>query len=276
MTNTDRKRYLDLLKKVLIDLHRIDAVYYSPGITYTHSLQSRILKNFADVVRQKRDYYLCKRIEASLDDRLEGHDWPMYSETMIGYKRLDNIHYCYEQIVKDGIEGDMIETGVWRGGACIFMNALVQSYNEKRQIWVCDSFEGLPKPNEAMYPEDKGDIHHQYNALAVSLEQVKANFKRYDLLTENVKFLKGWFSDTLPTIPAQKFALVRLDGDMYESTMDALVNLYHKLEPGGYLIVDDYALGPCKKAINDFRDKHSITEEIIQIDSTGVYWRKSI
>jgi hypothetical protein len=89
-----------------------------------------------------------------------------------------------------------------------------------------------------------------------------------------VRFLKGWFKDTLPTAPIQKLAVVRLDGDLYESTLDALKYLYPKLSIGGYLIVDDYAVTMCKKAVHDFRTACNITEEIRDIDGLGAFWQR--
>ena len=74
--------------------------------------------------------------------------------------------------------------------------------------------------------------------------------------------------------PIEQLAILRLDGDLYESTMDALVPLYEKVSPGGFVIVDDYgAWEPCRKAVDDFRAQHGITDEIVEVDWTGVYWR---
>ena len=161
---------------------------------------------------------------------------------MIGLKRMENIEFCVKNIIADKIPGDLIETGVWRGGATIFMRALLKVNNvDDRVVWVADSFEGLPKPDEDKYAADKGDKHHTKEELAIGVEIVKANFEKYGLLDDQVKFLVGWFKDTLPTAPIKKLALIRLDGDMYGSTMDALVSLYPKLSPGGYLIIDDWA-----------------------------------
>ena len=69
--------------------------------------------------------------------------------------------------------------------------------------------------------------------------------------------------------------MIRVDGDLYESTMDTLVNLYPRLSPGGYVIVDDYAFAPCRQAVEDFRLEHAITDPIEQVDWTGAYWRRS-
>ncbi len=211
-----------------------------------------------------------------LGKRAVGIDWPEQAHTMIGLARLENIQRCVEDVIARGVPGDLIETGVWRGGATIFMRSILAAYGVRdRKVFVADSFEGLPPPNAALYPADAGDKHHEQQALAISLEQVQRHFDLYGLLDDQVRFLKGWFKDTLPTAPIDKLAVARLDGDMYESTMDGLNALYGKLSSGGYLIVDDYGAVPaCKKAVEDFRAKHGITEPIEPIDWTGVFWRK--
>jgi O-methyltransferase len=168
------------------------------------------------------------------------------------------------------------KTGVWRGGACIFMRAILAAFNDPdRRVWVADSFAGLPPPNSDQYPADAGDTHHLIKALAVPLEEVKSNFSRYNMLDEKVVFLKGWFKDTLSAAPIEKLAILRLDGDMYESTIQALDSLYHKLSPGEFTIMDDYDQPHCRLAVTDFRARHDVTEQIVQIDERGVFWRKS-
>lgn len=208
--------------------------------------------------------------------RERGLDWPSHAQTMIGIKRLTNLQALTESVISDNVPGDLIETGVWRGGACILMRAILYAYNiTDRYIWVADSFEGLPPANEQQYPADAGSDFHKYDELAVTLEQVQENFRIYGLLDEQTKFIKGWFKDTLPGAPIGQLALLRLDGDMYESTMDALTSLYPKLSPHGYVIVDDYHVVPaCKAAIDDYCSANGLQPEIIEIDGVGVYWRK--
>ncbi len=211
--------------------------------------------------------------------RIDGRDWPkdLQGETMIGIKRLDNIYACLKTIIDDDIEGDLIETGVWRGGAVIFMKGILEAYNiTDKKVWLADSFEGVPPPNVDEYPADKDDKLYTYDQLRVSKEDVAANFAKYDLLDDNVLFLKGWFKDTLHTAPIDKLSLLRLDGDLYESTYQALEALYPKLSPGGFCIIDDYGTFEyCAQAVTDYRVKMNITEDIFDIDSWGVYWRKS-
>ena len=211
------------------------------------------------------------------DLRERGLDWPSRAETMIGEKRLANLRALTEAVIAESVPGDLIETGVWRGGACILMRAVLFARNiSDRCVWVADSFEGLPPANESQYPADAGSNFHTYAQLAVSLDEVRDNFRSYGLLDEQVKFLKGWFKDTLPTAPIGQLALIRLDGDMYESTMDALTSLYPKLSHRGYVIVDDYHVVPaCKAAVADYCESNGIKPEIVEIDGVGVYWRKS-
>src|SRR6516162_9932055 len=102
------------------------------------------------------------------------------AHTMIGMRRMDNIQYCIENVLNDNIAGDLIETGVWRGGASIFMRGVLAAYGiTDRTVWVADSFEGLPPPNAEKYPADAGDRHHQSSALAISREQVQSHFEKY-------------------------------------------------------------------------------------------------
>ncbi len=204
----------------------------------------------------------------------EGRDWPLEAETMIGMARLENLQTRVVDVLERGVPGDIIETGVWRGGACIFMRAILRAYGcDDKTVWVADSFEGLPRP-DGRYIQDANDRHWRYSdVLAVSIADVKAAFERYGLLDEQVRFLPGWFKDSLPNAPIQKLSVLRLDGDMYSSTMDAWVNLYPKLSPGGFLIVDDYeATNTCRDAVEDYRQLKAITEPLQKVDWSAVFW----
>ncbi len=202
-----------------------------------------------------------------------GH-WPATAETMIEMPRMDQLHAAIRDVLTHNVPGDFIECGVWRGGATIFMRAALEAYGDSaRRVWAADSFEGLPKPNPALYPADQGDRLWTMTELAVGVHQVKANFDRYGLLDDRVQFLVGWFKDTLPSAPIEKLAVLRVDADLYESTTQALEYLYPKLSAGGYCIIDDYgAVASCRKAVEDFRARHGIRDELQRIDDTGVYW----
>ncbi len=275
MPNSPELLYLDLLKKTLsFTLWPEPPMPISTFSSRPSALKRMFVSTISSVLNLKH-LQLVRRRKITESERTEGKNWPGYADTMIGMKRLDNLQYCVETVLADKVDGDFIETGVWRGGACIFMRAILAAHGvTDRKIYVADSFEGLPKPEEEKYSADKGDRHHVYDFLAVSKDEVQSNFQRYGLLDDQVVFLKGWFKDTLPHLKAEKLAIIRLDGDMYSSTMDALNNLYSKLSVGGFCIIDDYALEGCKLAVADFRKQHSITSEIKQIDWTGAYWRK--
>jgi len=197
------------------------------------------------------------------------------AHTMIGEKRLDNIKFCIETVLKENVSGDFIETGIWRGGACIFMRGILKAYDvSDRIVWCADSFDGVPEPS---WPQDSNfNISKSVlPVLAVPLEEVQELFQRYGLLDEQVKFLEGWFKDTLGEAPINKISILRLDGDLYESTMDALNLLYEKVQSGGFIIVDDYeSCPPCKAAIVDFRQQNNIVASLEVIDGHSVYWRK--
>lgn len=208
--------------------------------------------------------------------RSQGTDWPAEAETMIGRQRLDNLHGCITQVLTDGVPGDLIETGVWRGGAVILMRAVLAAHRTTdRTVWVADSFCGLPPPDPGTFPADAGDTLWRHSRLAIGVDEVKANFSRYQLLDRQVQFLPGWFRDTLPSAPIERLAVMRLDGDLYESTMVALEALYPKLSVGGYVIVDDYgSLEPCRMAVHDYRNEHGVVEEIVPVDRAAIYWRR--
>jgi hypothetical protein len=204
--------------------------------------------------------------------------------TLLPLHRLDNLRQCVSEIVRKEIPGDLIETGVWRGGATIFMRGLLKAYgDDTRTVWVADSFEGLPEPDAERFPKEAASFHspivqRHSKKLAVSYESVRSNFEAYGLLDERVRFLKGWFKDTLPDAPIRQLALLRLDGDYYESTMDALTSLYDKLSVGGFVIVDDYGEDDwthCRQAIDEFRERRGIKDPLIPVDSRCCYWQRT-
>lgn len=249
--------YLDLLKKSLL------------GLIYQDSPVATFLGAIPDLVPKE---------EFNPALRAIGDDWPSQAHTMIGAKRMDNLQECTERILANGVPGDLVETGVWRGGATIFMRGLLRAYDvTDRVVWVVDSFEGFPPPDPVSYPADQGKFLNGLNQiLAVSITEVNENFARYGLLDDQVRFLAGWFRDTLPTAPIEQLAILRLDGDLYESTILALEHLYPKLSVGGYVIIDDYNLEPCSQAVTHFRMTHAVVEEIQTIAGSGVFWRREV
>jgi len=200
--------------------------------------------------------------------------------TMLPEKTLDNIEFAIRKVVAENIEGDFLEAGVLRGGAVIFAYYILKELGSNKKVFAADSFEGLPKPNVEKYPQDLGDPHWRLPELRASLESVIDNFKLFGDIDKNVIFLRGWFRDTLTTPEIKKLSVLRLDGDMYESTWTTLEPLYPKLSSGGVCIIDDFGHVRAKQAVLDYREKFKITDEIKIIDETpgaypSAYWIKS-
>lgn len=285
-------KYIELLKASLLN-----ELYIENEARILHTLINRLnggfvnFNDYFDIAQSKPEVMSLLRDAKSNGDTItllqkmadgstrEAHELRNLTElshTMIGKKRLDNLQHCVETVISENIPGDFIETGIWRGGACIFMRGILAAYGiTDRTVWAADSFEGVPPPT---WPEDAGfDISRDVlPVLAVPLEDVQQLFSRYGLLDEKVQFLKGWFKDSLPRAPIEKLSILRLDGDLYESTMTALAPLFNKVSRGGFVIVDDYgSCPPCKRAVDDFRAQQGITDALQVIDRQSVYWRKS-
>lgn len=264
--------YLDLMKKVLTRALLANGLERHTIIP--HGPKSRLLCRF-NRVAARFGLEAVRLAESSAEDYLESGHAAMNrvedAETMLGTRQLDHMQQCIVDVLTRNVPGDLLEAGVWRGGMTIFMRAVLKAYeNIDRKVWVADSFAGLPEIDRQheTFAWQKGDM-------AISLQTVKHNFARYGLLDEQVSFLKGFFADTLPKAPIQSLAILRVDADLYQSTLDVLRNLYSKLSVGGYAIFDDYQnLPDCRRAIDVFRARHGIDEEICRIDERAVYWQK--
>lgn len=259
-------RYLDLLESAL--LHTL----YRP--IDTGEPPEHIVQAFVELFKGS-DFRPRPEAGDPLHNRNEGRDWPIYAPTMIGRKRLASLRKCATTVIDEGIPGDMIEAGSWRGGAGIMLRGVIEALDADRNVYIADSFQGLPKPDPDRYPADAVDQGHTATELAIPREEVEATFERFGLLDDRVRFVEGWFKDTLPGLSEHTWSLVRIDGDLYESTMDGLRNLYPGLAPGGFVVIDDYGFGNCRQAVDDYRAEHGITEEIVEVDWTGIYWRRS-
>ena len=270
--------YLELLKRSILgslyDESSWEVLQDNKKGIFSFPLNLQFLRDFIIKIFLKKNIVLVKKKPFNLEKIHEGKSFPNIGYTMISKKRLDHLQNCIENIIENKIEGDFIETGVWRGGSTIFMRALLKVHVVKDKIvWVADSFSGMPKPKDK---SDGSDLS-KFSILNVSLEQVKSNFEKFELLDNQVKFLKGWFKDTLPIAPIKKLSLIRLDGDLYSSTIDSLNNLYSKLSKGGYVIIDEYYDWPeCKKAVDDFRRENLINDEIKKIDWSSAFWEKKL
>ncbi len=279
---TDFKdQYVELLKQALCASLYDESAWrpVSGPIAQDKASSSAIGRAKRAVVEslRKRGMALVRLHPYDAEARRQGLDWPLFGYTMTGRVRLDTLERCINDVIDNNVPGDIVETGVWRGGSMILARALLKVRDVKdRAIWCADSFEGMPVPTETDPAKSTGEDLSDIDYLAVSLDQVKSNFARFGLLDDQVNFLKGWFSDTLPTAPIDRISILRLDGDLYESTNDALMALYDKVSIGGYVIVDDYFGWPgCKKAVDEFRAARSVEAPLVAIDAASAIWQRT-
>lgn len=267
--------YLELLKKTLLN-----EINPENGLRISYLLECMDTSRPYDLDRviqtPRHESAALESLRADPDGRENYRERVFgFPFTMIGRARLDNLQMCVETVISEGIEGDFLEAGVWRGGAAIFMKAVADALGDRaRRVWVADSFRGVPPPT---HEADAGVDLYLDPCLAVPGETVRSHFERFGLLDERVFFLEGWFSETLAGAPIERLAVLRADGDLYESTMDVLEGLYDRVSAGGFVIIDDYgALDCCRAATEDFRRDRGIAAPLHTIDWTGVYWRKPL
>lgn len=256
-----RVAYLELLKLCLCDLA---------------GARTMSVSRTGDTRRPDNSQVTSRELDqGELRLRVMGADWPFSGLTMIGLEKLDDLQTCIESVVADGVEGDVIEAGVWRGGASLLVRATLDSLGaDERTVWVADSFRGLPAPNEGAFPKDVDLDLSRVDFLAAPVEEVRSYFARFGC-EQGVEFVEGFFDETLPSLRDHRWSVVRLDGDTYEATWLGLESLYPGLSVGGYLIIDDFGLiKECRAAVRDFRREHGIKERIEKIDWNGVRWRR--
>lgn len=199
-------------------------------------------------------------------------------DTMSERSTLDHLHDCVDTVLDEEVPGDLIETGVWKGGLTVLMRGVLQAHGAvDRVVWVADSFEGLPEPDPRAALADAIGyfLMEPIDRLRIAQDRVESTFRKHGLLDEQVRFLPGWFADTLPSAPIDRLAVLRLDGDWYDSTKCALEALYPRLSPGGFVVIDDYGLPlGCRQAVDEYRQQHAIDEAIQWVNGHVVWWRK--
>jgi len=153
-----RELYLDIVRRSLLD-----AVYDHPELIPV--APTGPIKRATVGILARRGLEAVRRRGFDPARRAEGKGWPLHAHTMIGTTRLLNIQACIEEVVRDEVPGDAIETGVWRGGGSIFMRAVLRAHGvTDRIVWVADSFKGLPSPDAARYPADAGSNLHTFRS----------------------------------------------------------------------------------------------------------------
>lgn len=162
------------------------------------------------------------------------------------------------------IPGDIVECGTWKGGMIAGMAKLL---GNSRHYYLFDSFEGLPDAKEIdgeaaiRWQSDKTSKHYHDNCSATEQDAYMA-MKKAGIT--NPSIIKGWFMDSLPHVTFEKgIAILRMDADWYDSTLEILSHLFTKVNPGGIIIIDDYyTWDGCAKAVHDYLSQHKGTERI--------------
>lgn len=190
--------------------------------------------------------------------------------TLLTRTQLDLVEQAVLAVEKQGVPGDFLEAGIWRGGVIILMRALIDAYNiSGRKVFAADSFAGIPKNTRAVNdPVDLWD-----DRWIASLVEVKQAIGRFGLLDDKIEFVVGFFEQSLKSLEGQRFSVVRLDSDSYDSVETSLEYLYPLLSPGGFLIIDDWHLPGCRMAVLEYRSQLGIRDEIHEWDGNA-YWVK--
>jgi hypothetical protein len=201
--------------------------------------------------------------------------------TMTSTERLNGLCEAVRYINETGIEGDIVECGVWRGGSMMAIaEMLKRSGDTSRNLHLFDTFEGMSEPTEAdvsvdgatavdqLANEDKNDGKSVW--CVASLEDVQSHMTQTGYPNERVHYHVGKVEETIPEAAPSKIALLRLDTDWYESTAHEMEHLFSRLSDGGVLIVDDYGHWQgARRAVDEYFAKHSIGMMLHRLDYTG-------
>jgi|JI8StandDraft_1071087.scaffolds.fasta_scaffold03834_6 O-methyltransferase len=200
--------------------------------------------------------------------------------TMTSMERLLVLDEAADYITRQGIEGVIVECGVWRGGSSMMMaKTLMNRGDQAREMYLYDTYEGMSEPTAEDVSLHGSVAEKKYNSTIkdghsdwcfASLEDVTKNMQSTGYDMTKVRFVKGKVEDTIPTTIPEKIAVLRLDTDWYESTKHEMEYLYPRLVPGGVLIIDDYGHWQgAKKAIEEYFAAHGGRPFMHRIDYTG-------
>ncbi len=266
--------HLNLLKQALTGIHLANYGEFKPKYSGGDTFRLKPLY-LLDRFLKKRGYSICQEVPFDHKPWANGKVHAHKMDTMVGLARLDNFQWCIESVLRNKVPGAIVETGVWRGGASILAEAVLHLHQATDRILALfDTFDGLP-PADPRYAADAGDLLHTIGYLKASIELVRYNFSKYGLLYDNVQFFKGLAEETMPIAPIEQVAVLRIDLDMYRGVYGALQAMYHKVTPGGFIIIDDWGSMPaCRKAVEDFWKENNIQPSYNIIDNDGIFWQK--
>jgi len=285
------REWMDYLKHLNSDTHGAKPI--DPATAYLNLLAGILSSSSleCDPAQMDVQYLRC------LDPFRRGQVTPRVGITMAGHKRMQNIKELMMRVHESQTKGCYLEAGVWRGGMSVFAAAVVEAYGMNRSVYLCDSYQGLPPPRKGSLRADESvytDNPTFKALLSKGEEEVVANFRFYGVPLTKVRTIRGFFVDSLPVLRdefmrrGEKISVLRLDGDMYDSTIDILYNLYDLVEVLGFIVIDDWgwaegtsvekARWGAKAAILDFRSIHRIEDAahvIHDVDGTSAWFQKA-
>lgn len=211
--------------------------------------------------------------------------WKIARYTQVPLTGLQAVMNCVETINRENVPGAIVECGVWRGGCAALLSRGAKAKN--RPLWLFDSFQGMPERTEK--DDDEHSEMLSKGRASGKLEAVGTNvatedwvkyllFSQFDCPAELVHIEKGWFQDTVPPAKSKigEIALLRLDGDFYESVKICLEELYPQVAPGGIVILDDYhAFIGCKKAFEEYFASTGLPRFTVIQGNHGIWFRKA-
>ena len=202
--------------------------------------------------------------------------------TMTSVDRMYALYKAVEYIIKNEIEGDFIECGVWKGGSSMLIAKTLLKFGvSNRHIWMYDTYEGMSEPTDkdkdpaGTSAEELLKKASKQDAASIwcysDIDEVKSHLQSTGYPIELIHFVKGKVEDSIPGVmPENPIALLRLDTDWYESTKHEMDHLYPHLVQKGILIIDDYGdWQGARKAIDEYLSEHKIAMLLNTIDYTG-------
>jgi O-methyltransferase len=191
--------------------------------------------------------------------------------TAVFVPRLVALYKLSEEINQRSLPGDIVECGVYNGGSAAIMASHCERSPVDRNVWLFDSFEGLPKPTDK-----DGDKAPAYEGWCHGdLSKVKKVLRKLRIPESRIHIIKGWFQDTFPSVQIRDIAILHIDADWYESVKLCLEKFYDSVQAGGYIVLDDYGdWEGCRIATDEFLKKRALDVKLIQVDYTGYYFQK--
>lgn len=228
---------------------------------------ARILAKRLLGIQARPEYY-------DLGPRFREHYIRCSRFTMTSIERMYGLHLAAQYIARAPVAGDVVECGVWRGGSAMLAALTLLDEQDPRQLWLYDTFEGMPEPGEYDRTSTGQPAAERYTReerwAYAPLAEVKTNIAGTGYPAERVTYVAGKVEETIPGLAPKRIALLRLDTDWYESTRHELDHLWDRLSPGGVLIVDDYGKWEgARKAVDEFLTRRGIPLLLTRLDATG-------